>query len=270
MTAEQWMRSVVLEVGTQKFIYPDLSIDFAVDLDTDPDPNIGEIVVYNLSQATINAISPDPDGDPVPVVLTAGYRGDTGVILMGYVVEIDTQYHAPVQETRITVSDGSSEWVNRIVQAVFPEGVTASEILTRIIGDAGLELGELDLPADIVYDDGLTISGGVGAEASKIAEDCGAKLHILHSTVYIRPPPSGTNTAFVLRADTGLIGTPQRITGEEREADYNVQCLLNHRLVPDTIVKIESRTANGLYRVRKTTFTANEMDFTNAMEVVSL
>lgn len=104
----------------------------------------------------------------------------------------------------------------------------------------------------------------------QIVAETGSKFHISHGKILIRPWDAGTQTGFMLNSDTGLIESPQPFE-EERDGQiikgYNVRMLLNHRVTVDSILKLESKTANGIFRVKKGVHTG---DFITEVEVVAV
>ena len=260
----QFGRSISLTVGDRRWVYPDLHFDFRVDLDDDPEPNQGTVTAYNLSDDSINVIR-----EGAPAVLAAGYGDDRGTVIAGHIDRAETRHEAPDRVTHLDITDAGGAWRQVRIDRSYRPGVRASQVLRDIFATAGLEVGAMSLPRDPDYPRGLTVSEPLASIAKRTAADAGARLHIQHGTVYIRHGQEGSRTAFVLRHDTGLVDSPQRLE-EEGANTFNAWCLLNHRLKPDVIVRIESRTANGLFRVRRAQFIASSEDFMNHLEVVAI
>jgi len=257
-----WKRKVQVLTGGMTLENP-LEIHFRVDFDNKPEPNIAEIKIYNLAQDTIARIKKGSG-----IVLNAGYEGDVGTIFMGDVAKVITDWEGIDKVTRITAGDGAEAWLNTTVSKSFKPGIKGSQVIKDIIGGFGLEVGEIRLTQDVVYKNGKVVHGKLRQALSQIVADCKSKMTITNGVILIRPPSAGTETGFLLNSDTGLIGTPGYIDSDD--ADYDVECLLNHRLTADSLLRIESRTAFGNFRVVKGNHSGDDQNWVTQMEVVAL
>ena len=103
----------------------------------------------------------------------------------------------------------------------------------------------------------------------QIVGETGSKFHISQGKILIRPWEAGTQTGFLLNADTGLIESPQPFEEEsngKKISGFHVRMLLNHRITVDSILQIQSKTANETFRVRKGSHSG--ADFITEVEVV--
>lgn len=242
--SEFWMRSAKVNVGGKSLEYPTYTMEFDLPFDTDDQPNQGEVAIYNLSSDTISSISKGSG-----ITISAGYRGDTGTVFIGTVEKIITEWQQVDKILKLQLGDASPEWRSKIINKAYGPGTPASAIVADMLGILGLEVGSMNLPEDKVYINGRTISTKVEIGLRELCNDCGAKFHIANNIVYISPYPQGIATGFVLSADTGLLESPQKQEQEEGQDGYLVRSLLNHRIHADSYVTIQSRTANGWFRV---------------------
>lgn len=260
--SEMWMREVEVLVNGHKLTAP-LRIDFQIKFDPDPEPNTGEIEIYNLSEETIAEINKGSQ-----VILNAGYSGDVGTIMAGVINHAGAYWDKLDKILKLETGDATDKWASTVVNKSYAPGTKASQIIRDILGMLGLEIGDFQLPNDVIYTKGRTISSAAQLAIRSIAIDCGAKFHINNGLVYITDPEYGNDIAFVLNSDTGLLDTPSKIDSED--SDYKVRCLLNHRITTDSILKIESKTANGFYRVVRGRHICDNNDFINEVEVVAV
>ncbi len=244
----------------KKFIKDDFEIDFLVNFDDDPEPNISHVMIYNLSDTTIALLK---KGEAL--IVNAGYEGDVGTILLGTIDKQETTWEGIDKVTKLTVGEGSDKWLTAYVNKSYAPGVTSKAILTDLAGMFGMELGELRLVNDITYARGRSVSGMLQSVIRQVVAETNSKFHISQGKILIRPWEAGTETGFLLNADTGLIESPQPFE-EEGKSGYRVRMLLNHRLTVDSILQIESKTANGIFRVRKGSHSG---DFITEVEVVA-
>lgn len=242
-----WIREVNLKAGDKEFNGDDFEIDFRVPFSTKEEPDISEIRIYNLSNSTIASIE-----SKAYVILNAGYKGDVGNILSGKIENISTEWQGVDKITTLKVSDGGFEWRNAKVNKTYQAGSTAKYIMQDLAGILGLEVAEINPKKNITYKLGKSISGHVETALKQLVKDTGSKMYISKGRLYIRDKNKGTKTGFLLNSDTGLVGSPEKIE-ENRKGNkitkYKIKSLLNHRISTDSLIKVQSKTINGNYRV---------------------
>ena len=243
-----WMREVHLMAGGKQFDGDKFDIDFKTSFSSSKDPDVSEVSIYNLSESSIGAIRAKNY-----VIVNAGYRGNVGNILSGSVENIDVKWDKVDKITTIKVSDGGFQWRYSSVQETYAPGITATAILADLIPRMGYAIGDLNVKKEITYQLGRTISGDIEKALKILVKDTESKMYVDRGTMFIRPEPKGNPIGFLLRSDTGLIDSPEKVEEEDEHRNlavkYNVKCLLNHRITTDSIIQIESRTANGYFRV---------------------
>ncbi|MEV9641772.1 hypothetical protein ABZ756_13810 [Mammaliicoccus sciuri] len=240
-----WIRKASFYVAGKTINYPDLHFDFKVDFDVDPEPSTAEVKIYNLSKDTISKLKKG-----MPCILNAGYQSNSGSIFTGGIITAKTTWSGVDKITTVTMGDGAAEWMKTKVSKTFKQNTRASQVIRGVIGLFGLEVGEIQLEKDVIYKKGKVVHGPLQRELRQIVvNDCKSKLLITNSIISIRPKSKGVNTGFMLNSDTGLVGTPEQMDSED--ADYSVTCLLNHRIREDSLIRIESRTVTGNFRVVK-------------------
>lgn len=253
------MQKAEIIVAGKKFVKDDFEIAFLVNFDDDPEPNISHVMIYNLSDSTIALLKKGEN-----IILNAGYEGDIGTILLGTIEKPETSWEGIDKVTKLTVGEGSDKWLKAYVNKSYAPGITSKAILTDLAGMFGMELGELNLVNNITYTRGRSVSGMLQSVIRQIVAETNSKFHISQGKILIRPWEAGTETGFLLNADTGLIESPQYFE-EENRSGYRVRMLLNHRITVDSILQIESKTANGIFRVCKGSHSG---DFITEVEVV--
>lgn len=267
--AESFGRVIELYIEKRKFEGDEFTIQFDVPFDDGGEPNIGEIKIYNLKDDTINNIKANNR-----VVLNAGYVGDAGAILLGIVKTVKSEWSGVDRITTIQVLDGTEAWFSFPIQKTYGKNSKASAILADIVKMTGLQIGAIKLPTDKVYKSGRAIKGNLREIIKSIAKDCGAKVHTTRGKIFIRPKGEGDTIGFTLDADHGLISSPTplekeitikstkpgkptkkgkpttvKVSTKKKVRGWGVKCLLNHKITTDTIIKINSKTANGTFRV---------------------
>lgn len=259
-----WKQKVELIAGGKEFKNDHFEIDFGIEFSDSPEPNISEVKIFNLSKQTISSIK----GKDI-VILNAGYGNDIGNILNGKIEKVESYWEGVDKVTELTVGDGADGWGKAKHNLTYAKGTTAKAIISDLAGKLGLEIGEISLTNNIVYKNGRTITQQLQKALRSVVDDTDSRLFIDKGKLYIRPPTKGTITGFLLNSDTGLVGSPQVIEEEDGKGNkvvkYNVECLLNHLISTDSIIKIESKTISGNYKVVKGRYNG---DFTMKMEVI--
>lgn len=263
----QFGRFTEVLIGSMKMNSEDLSIRFDVPFDDDTDPNESVIVIYNLTETTINKMK---RGQKVTV--NAGYQQDRGVILEGFLVRLFTTYDGADKKTMLYVLDSAPIDEKKTVQKTYKSGISAERILRDLAALLKLNISVLVLPKNKVYAKGYAAKGEILDVMKKVAKDCGAQIYINKRKIFIRSIKVGDDSRFVLSAETGLLDTPQPFE-EEREGvlikGYKVKCLLQFRLTTASIVTLESKYVKGKFRVRSGIHTNDGDNFMTNMEVIA-
>lgn len=254
-----------LHIADRCLEYPELSFEFEINFNTDSDGNTGNLKLYNLSGATIDLFNKGQ-----LFTLSAGYREDLGNILLGVIVSATTAWEGTEKITSAIVGDCTGRWLNVTVNQTWRAGITASQVAKDIAANLGLGTEGIQIPKDINYPRGKTFSCTCKQALEELARDLKLKLHFTGGKLYLKPAESGLSEIVVLNPDTGLMGSPEKVDdGREKSGKrYKVQSLLNHRLKSDAIVKIESQTIEGVWRIDKGRHVLNGDDFLTEMEVV--
>lgn len=114
----------------------------------------------------------------------------------------------------------------------------AERVLRDILKESGLEVGHIKLPKHVKYEDGRTVDGPLQRVAKEIAEDADARLHVVHGSVFIAPKDDASQMGPYLDSNTGLVGRPVMV--DDDDADWEIECILNHRIRSGTRVAVSS------------------------------
>jgi hypothetical protein len=250
-----YMRETIITINGRTFSAP-LTRHFDVPFDDTKDLNTIAVDIYNLKESTINDIKKDQ-----PLSIQAGYRNDKGVIFDGIVQSVLTTNEGLDKITKITCMDDSGgKWTTEKIKKTYKGPINAKVILEDLIPKTGLSVGELSLPKNFVYQSGKTFDSLVSAAILAVAKDCNAKVHVNKRKIFIRGKDAADKYAIEVSKETGLIGSPTPLEGEETSPDgketkkvtgWKITTLLNHRLTVDSLVQLKSKTANGVFRVGK-------------------
>ncbi|OXS74921.1 hypothetical protein B1B04_08515 [Lysinibacillus sp. KCTC 33748] len=270
-----YMRKTKLIVGDREITDP-LTIKFSVPFGDNDKVDTIDIQVYNLKDETIKSISVNK-----AVILSAGYVDDNGVIFSGVLKKKETKWEGLDKITTFKCIDCTLDYTQGVIKRTYARNTPASVILRDLARDAGLAIGDIDLPTDFIYRSGKALNGKIKFLVSEIAKDCKAKLHINKGRMYVRDRAKGDKVGLDISKETGLIDAPEEIEEEVKEEKkvketketketkdekksksksenpqkkikgYKIKMLLNHKITTDVIIKLKSRNVNGVFRVSK-------------------
>lgn len=226
-----------------------LDLEFEVPFDDDMEPNEAEMVVYNLSANTIKQLKKGAE-----ISITAGYKGDTGVLFKGYISKVKTTHEGADKATTIYALDDIKD--HTIESLSFKANTKASYILETLIKKTGIPVAVFKVRRDHTYKDSQTVDGDLMENIKKYATVCGISVYVSKGKIYARYIKEGDNLNFSVNADTGMIDSPAPFEEEVKAEDYTetvngyeVEMLLQHRMCAGAVVSLKSRDASGTYRV---------------------
>jgi hypothetical protein len=267
----------------------ELDIEFEVPFDDDVEANEAEIKVYNLSKSTRDAITVGQELTVVAgyytggltKVITNGEAGvgrsfDSGVIFKGYVSKVKSKREGVDRITTIWAIDDEDLKERDLPEDVeFKGNTTASYILKQLLAKVKLPVAVFSIRRDHTYKDSVTVSGGLMDNIRKYAEVCGVSAYINKGQIYVRHVSEGDNINFTVKADTGLLDSPEEFEEEVKAEDYTdtikgykFKMILQHRITVGAIINLESANVSGEFRVRNGTHTFNESEAITEMEVI--
>lgn len=240
-------------IETDKTVLKNSDFDFEFDIPFDDDtvPNEAEIIIYNMSAATLGNFK---KGNALSV--TAGYGTDTGIILNGIISSVKTVHDGCDKVTTVTVLDNADYEDAEIVEETYAEGTTASAILKALLEKLTLPVAVFTVGRDHTYDKSTAVKGSITEAIKKYADVCGVSVYVCKQQIYCRPIWDGDNAHFTICEATGLIGSPEPFeesTTSEEYVDsvtgYEMSMLLQYRMTTAAIADVSSRDYSGRYRV---------------------
>ena len=262
-------RNIIVQTGNVSINSNDLDLEFDVEFDDDTEANESEIILYNLSDTTIQNIK---RGEKI--TLTAGYKEDTGVILSGFISHVKTSMDDLDKVTTVKVIDSVDRVERKIENLAYAKGSKASAILNDLLTKVGLPVAKFLVKRDFVYKDGLTVNAGLMETIKKQAQVCGVSAYISKGQIYVQAISEGEDVNFTIGVDTGLISLSEfeeEISAEEFKdtvKGYEVTMLLQHRISTGSILNIKSKNVNGKYRVREGHHSYDGSDFLTKVKAI--
>lgn len=229
---------------TKTITIKDLYMDFSVTATTDSKPNLATISIYNLSAETRNLLSEQHLG----MNFYAGYGDDSSIIFRGTTTNVLHERDGTEWRTDIYSGDGQKE----IATNFFSRSYTAGTKVKTIIRDMATAMGYVPNDDVVLETDtllkGASYSGRVKDCLDKVTKDFDYSWSIQWGTLEILDSSGflgNTATAVVLRADTGMVGSPTLIDRTDRNkkiVGVRVTSLLNPAIKPGRLIKIESQS----------------------------
>lgn len=265
----QFGHTVIIKTGNVTIKNSELDCEFDIPFDDDTEANEAEIIVYNLSNKTINNIK-----TKAKITVTAGYGKDTGVIFSGFISSKKTYHDGCEKITKIYALDDMNLKERNITSVSYAKGTKASKILRDLVKKVGLPVAVFSIKRDYTYKNEETVDGGLMSNIERLAGICGVSAYILKSRIYVRPLNKGDNTSFVLSDDTGLIDY-EAFEEKEKNGDYQdtikgykVKMLLQHQVQTASIFRIKAKDVNGTFRVMSGSHEYNGDEFVTKAKVV--
>lgn len=244
-----------------------LDIEFTVPFDDDMEANEAEIIVYNLSTATINNLKIKSG-----ISIEAGYKNDTGVIFKGFINKVTTRHEGADKITTIKCLDDVTK--RTVENLSFAQNTKASYILKTLIGKTGIPTAVFKMRRDYTYKNEQTVDGDLMENIKKYAQVCGVSVYVNKGKIYARHIKDGDNINFTVQASTGMIGSPEPYEKEMTAEDfketingYNITMLLQHRMTTAAIINLSSEIAKGKFRVISGTHTFSSSECTTTISV---
>jgi hypothetical protein len=257
----QWGRIYSLEFGPREgsgLIIDNLRISFAVEKSLEKFPNNSTFKIYNLSESTRAFI----ENEKSVIVLKAGYGNSKKGIFTGDISMVWHEKNGPDIITNVEAGDGLSSFINSRIDISMAPGSTVRNVIDVLKNSMGVVAGELQgLNQDREYLNGHTMSGPTRNELDNLAEADGLEWSIQDNKLQMLPRSSGSSLpAFLLTAETGLIGTPYKTKiinesilskkdGKERDNGMHCVSLLNGEITPGRIIRVKTKLLTGNFKV---------------------
>lgn len=268
-TAGLYGHSVTIQTGSVTISNQELDCEFDIPFDDDTEADEAEIIVYNLSDATIQNIK---TGERITV--TAGYGGDTGIIFNGVISKPKTYYSGVDRVTEIHAVDSGDRKEKELKSISYAKGTKASRILQDLVNMVGLPVAVFSPKRDYAYKDKATVDGGLMENIRKYAKVCGVSAYICKGQIYVRPIIDGDGLDFTLSAETGLLELSE-FEEESTTEDfvdnvhgYEITMLLQHRVTTASLIQLNSKNVTGTYRVREGSHNYDGNNFTTKVKAV--
>lgn len=241
-----------------------MRIVFKVERDHKRIPNNAELEVWNLARTTRDRLAKLTN---VPVQIDAGYLGtDVSTIFLGDLRAAHSRREGPDVVTRVSAGDGAKQCRVARIAKTFPAGTALGSVIAELGKALGVKPGNLSGFSSARLTNGsdklarsLTINGAVYDELERLCRSCGLEWSVQDSELQLkeigRPVPGG-GLGPLLKADSGLVGTPE--VEQLAEASKDDPLLAKGVTVVSGVCLLRSDLRPGLpFRVESEAFTGN-------------
>lgn len=240
----QFGRKVSLMLGTpsgRALDFSDLHFGFHIRQNDLQTPNIAEIRIWNVADATVELINKEF----TRVVLQAGYPGSYGVIFDGTVKQYRRgRINGADTYLEVAASDGDIAYNFSTVLVTLAAGSSATEVIAacaKALQPFGVSMGKLpaNLP-DTRLPRGRVLYGMTRDLLREVARLIGCAWSIQHKVVIFIPTEGYLEGDTVeLSAATGLIGVP-----EQTQDGIYMRCLLNPNIGVGRLIWLNNKGVN--------------------------
>lgn len=238
-------------------VMPDLEIDFNITFNADDEQPVNDVSIVNLTPETIRGI-----GNGQTVILNAGYNGNMGNILVGKISDTETESDSVDRTLKLMVTPDINVILSQTISKSYAPGTMASFAVKDILNSVDMEVGTINLNADICYTDGKVFSGTVDAALKEIVQATGSFMFVRCNIIYIVDSVYEIDTGVLLNASTGLIGSPE-VVDINGAKGYKITSLLNPMLTLGSVFRLESKYLSGLFRVQNGTHSGDFLTVVN-------
>ncbi|MCL1987412.1 MAG: hypothetical protein FWG64_05510 [Firmicutes bacterium] len=245
-----------------------LRISFNIQKNDDEQPDTAKISLWNLSPQNIATLNED---DCV-VTLHAGYRGEfLPMIFKGIVTYTETIDNEADHETYFEAQDCRVELRDTYVSLSYAETVNTRQIITDIAAQMGLapnishnaEFHDIPKGYSYIGPARMALDSACASSALRWRAETDQSGGILHIK---KNRDSSKQEVYVLSAESGLIGTPKKITyggdteGTAMQTGWEVEYFLNGEIGISDFVKLDSRKISGYFRVKTIDMTGDNIE----------
>lgn len=247
----------------QGVLIENLNVTFEVSKNADnkKNGNSASIEVYNLSTETLKKL----ETDFLACEFWCGYN-EIGInrLVNGEVVQVSTRRQGDDKVTQLLLGEGYVALNHQTLKSTVPPGKTVADVIEEIRKSMpgvvrGIYAGT-NINNPVIY--GYPLTGTPKQMLEELSEAYGLEYRVDQKTLSVTDSGGLTskNVAVVLNKSTGLIDLPfyvsPRVTKKKgdntRKTGVQFKALLNTDIIPGNIVKIESSTINGIFKVTST------------------
>lgn len=247
------------------YLLQDHQITFSIKKDNNKDPNQAEIVVYNLSDDTVNYINRGIRNN-LAVALAVGYEGEELVMIFkGTIQWVSDTFDSVDRKTTLHCLDGGINIAEARTSRSYPKGTKIKRVVTDLVKDLGTTEGNIHVDNDQTLSSATAMCGNTSHYLEHICKSIDHNVSIQDGSVYVTPRSqmSSARSAYI-SPETGLIGSPEpfhndikptkKVTKSSKKAKkptdgVKFKCQMNGTILPEKTIWLKSRDYDGPFKV---------------------
>lgn len=260
-----------------------LRVKFRVVKTTEKEPNTMNLEIFNLSDASRSKMK----AKGMTCVLEAGYLNTAlntntrAVIFSGQSRLCDHTHDTATWESRIQCGDGEQLYTTDRIMKSYSAGTPFQSVIDDVAGLLKINQGNLDatltsggLPFQ-TFQYGHVVSGTVVAVFNDLMKTAGYTWSVQQGALQVvKAGQAVVQEVVVLNKDTGLIGSPEHTPQHKtkKPSFLTAKSLLNPKIIPGHIVRMDSLNVKGDFVVQKVTHSGDSHsmnDWTSHFEALA-
>ena len=238
-----------------------LHINFSVEKADTDSANTAKVSIWNLNKAHIAELNKD---DCV-VVLRAGYGTVMPLIFTGVVTFAKTKSDGSDEVTEVELVDNRVELRDTYVSVSYSGKVNCKTLIEDTAAQMGVTVSFSYNAKFADIPNGYSYVGPARNVLTKACDTSGLVWSINNGVLQIKKPgDTMSREVYELSAQTGLIGTPERvqISGDDGSYSYgwDVEYLMNAAINIDDYVYLNSKYVRGYFRVYSVVIEGDNME----------
>lgn len=247
-----------------------LHISFGIEKGDAESNNTATVKFWNLSDTTIAEIK----RKNAVLELRAGYGANLPLILAGDISTAVTEQENANMVTTINVVDGLVATRDTFVSLSFGQDITGISIIDSVANSMGVSCLISEEARTILeqkkFANGYSAVGAGKTVLQKICKTCGLSWSLQNGVLQIVIKGHAITTrAYLLSAETGLLGIPKEVTESSTSKDgnktetqkgYEVRYFMNGAIGVDDLVELNSKRVKGYFRVASIAINGDNFD----------
>ena len=229
---------VIIGSGENALSIDSLYIEFEIKKALSGKPSEGFTNIYNLNDNSEAQIKETHER----IQILGGYDGRRDLLYDGAIARIEKVKQRLNRIMAIAISGNGIKLTDAIFNKSYQGAVSVKQVVQDAIPSFGMDAIGLDkIPASNLND--FAFTGRTADMLDRILNPLDVQWFENDGFIDISLRGESTETAFVLKAGTGLVGSPSLT-----DKGVSYKALLNGRIKINGKVKIESRLVNGVYK----------------------
>lgn len=232
-----------------------LRVKFKITKSLEKEPNNLDLQVFNGSDDSRHKLT----GAGIPVVVEAGYEGSTGVIFSGVSRTVDHTHPDSEWITHAQCGDGERLYQFAHMNESFGPGTRVADVIRAAVKNLTVGRGNMEdaLSRPLAMEQylyGFVAFGRAAEILDKATKAAGLTWSVQQGAVqFVKKGEPAQETAFLLSANTGLLGSPDHAPPDKKKKRAVLKCraLLNPQIRPGVIIRLDSLKVKGDFVCQK-------------------